>query len=352
MSKKLDYISKYIPKYFLNQEKKNMYVPSLLFGKAEEDNGVEFDFSVLDKPFVNYGASSSDLEVQYAKHLRNDPLAIEVFGFICFFSSVQKIQLNYYFYSFSEQLRDLSEEKQKKRLKQALNKLYTLRFIRRTFIPEHSVKERTITSYSLTVNGAILAQHMRKRLGIQGKIYDPDEIYRGQNLQRASRMIKRNWAVLDVFLAASTLESFIGFRNHLNHIGSNDDNPMAIKESQCVLTLRLITGISCNLICYVALPDDKDYYNRVKVEQFKLLNQRYPDAIFPDFGESLNFLCFIVYSEQQAENLIQQFDLEPKKSPPILFIVLEAFQNSSVKNAFYAYDNGQISSFAENIASK
>ena len=327
-----------------------MYVPSLLFGGVE-DRGITFDFSVLDRPFVNYSARSSDLEIQYAKHLRNDPLAIEVFGFISFFSSVQKIQLNNYFYSYSEQLRALGEEKQKKQLNRVLKKLYTLRFIRRTFIPEHSLKDRTIASYSLTVDGATLAQHMRQRLGIQGKVYDPDEIYRGQHYQRAGRVIKRHWAIVDVFLAASTLESFVAFRNHLNHVGSKDQ-PMAIKESQCILTLKLITGVRCNLICYVALPDDADYFNRVKVEQFKLLAQRYPDAKFPEFGETLNFLCFIVFSKSHAEQLIGQLQLEPQNTPPIIFIVLEDFQDSSVKKAFYAYDHGEIIPFAENIASK
>lgn len=342
----MNYISKFIPKYFLNKDQKNMYVPSLLFGGLE-DEGVEFDFSVLDRPFVNYSTGTSDLELQYTKYIRGDALAIEVFGFISFFSSVQKIQLNNYFFSYCELLKGMSSDKQKKKLDQALKKLYKLRFIRRTFIPEYSAKERTIASYSLTVDGAKLAQHMRKRLGIQGKVYDPDAIYKTP--QGAGRIIKRHWAIVDVFLAASTLESFIGFRNHINHIGSND-KPMAIKESQCLLTLTLITGETCNLICYVALPDDAEYYNKVKVEQFKLLYQRYPDGKFPDFDDQINFLCFIVFSQAQAQLLTDSLD--SKSIPPILFIILEDIQNSSVKEAFYVFDKGQIFPFTNNLASK
>ena len=59
----MNYISKFIPKYFLNKDQKNMYVPSLLFGGLE-DEGVGFDFSVLDRPFVNYSTGTSDLELQ------------------------------------------------------------------------------------------------------------------------------------------------------------------------------------------------------------------------------------------------------------------------------------------------
>jgi len=343
----MHYISKLIPKYFLDKEKKNMRIPSLLFGGVE-DEGLDFDFSVLDRPFVNYNAGSSDLEVQYTKHLRSAPFVIEVFAFLCFFSSVQKFQLNSYFCSYSPSLEGLPEAKQKKRLNQALKKLYHLRLIRRTFIPEHSLKERTIASYSLTVDGAKLAQHLKKRLGIQGRVYDPDKMYLGAH--HVVSTIKRHWAIVDVFLAASTLESFVGFRNHLNHIGSK--HPMAIKESQCVLTLKLVTGATCNLISYVALPNDAPYYNKVKVEQFKLLAQRYPEGKFPEFGEALNFLCFIVFNQTQAESLVKDLGLEEEKTPPILFIILEDMQKASVKDAFYYFEKGQVIAFGENLASK
>jgi hypothetical protein len=343
----MDYISKLIPKYFLDKEKKNMHVPSLLFGGLE-DEGIDFDFSVLDRPFVNYNAGTSDLEVQYTKHLRHDALAQELFAFICFFSNVQKFQLNNYFCSYSPSLEGIPEEKQKKKLNQALKKLYRLRLIRRTFIPEHSSKERSIASYSLTVDGAKLAKHMKKRLGIQGKIYDPDKMYLGQN--NVMYMIKRQWAIVDVFLAASTLESFVGFRNHLNHVGKKE--PIALKESQCILTLKLVTGALCNMICYVALPRDAPYYNKVKVEQFKLLQQRYPEGKFPEFGEALNFLCFIVFTPAQAEQLVVDLGLNQENIPPILFIILEDMQQESVKDAFYYFEEGKVVLFGDNLASK
>jgi hypothetical protein len=201
----------------------------------------------------------------------------------------------------------------------------------------------------MTVDGTKMAEHMRKPLGIQGKIYNPDQMY--LNHQNVSRVIKRQWAIVDVFLAASTLESFVGFRNHLSNVGTIKQ-PMAIKESQCVLTLELVNGLECNLISYVALPGDSPYYNKVKVEQFKLLMQRYPDGRFPELKEALNFLCFIVFTKEHVDELVNQLELKLEATPPLLFIVLEDFQNSSIKEAFYGFENGAIVPFAPNLASK